>query len=220
MQACAAGYAVTYLIVLKLHFVSWTVVGLTVAKFNFLYFLCVASPCRIPHTFGFTWSRNTSACVLHNLVMNFESHVQFADWWATGKIYSSAEYSFLQGLQFQGTQSQSYITTGGLPPISSSLRQAPWDSRPVILFSNWTLAVIVFLQHPLWREDGSVVYNCCWSSPEQSFSDPSPAGLTIRFYSLRFETPSTWKARSPYFNLRNSVAWLYHQTLGFLFVAS
>jgi hypothetical protein len=23
----------------------------------------------------------------------------------------------------------------------------------------------------LWREDGSVVYNCCWSSPAQSFSD-------------------------------------------------
>jgi hypothetical protein len=28
---------------------------------------------------------------------------------------------------------------------------------------------------PLWREDGSVVYNCCWTSPAQSFSDPSPA---------------------------------------------
>jgi hypothetical protein len=26
-------------------------------------------------------------------------------------------------------------------------------------FFNWTLAV------PLWREDGSVVYSCCWLSP-------------------------------------------------------
>jgi hypothetical protein len=23
------------------------------------------------------------------------------------------------------------------------------------------------MQHPLWREDGSVVYSCCWSSPSQ-----------------------------------------------------
>jgi hypothetical protein len=35
--------------------------------------------------------------------------------------------------------SQSYFTTGGLAPISSSWRQASRDSRPVILFSNWNL---------------------------------------------------------------------------------
>jgi hypothetical protein len=29
------------------------------------------------------------------------------------------------------SQSQSYFTTGGLPPISSSWRQAPWDPRPL-----------------------------------------------------------------------------------------
>jgi hypothetical protein len=51
------------------------------------------------------------------------------------------------------SDSQNYFTTGGFPPISSSWRQAPWDP---------------FLQH-LWREDGSVVYNCCWASPAQSF---------------------------------------------------
>jgi hypothetical protein len=96
------------------------------------------------------------------------------------------------------SQSHSYFTTGGLPPISSSWRQAPWDSRPVILFSNWILTVIVIMQHTLWREDGSVVYNFCWSSPAQSFSGPSPAGLMTIFYCLRFEIPRTWRARSPY----------------------
>jgi hypothetical protein len=40
----------------------------------------------------------------------------------------------------------------------------------------------------LWREDGSVVYNCCWPSPAQSFSGPSPGGLSIIFYCLTFET--------------------------------
>jgi hypothetical protein len=34
-------------------------------------------------------------------------------------------------------------------------------------FFNWTLAVII-----LWREDGCVIYNCCWSTPAQLFSWP------------------------------------------------
>jgi hypothetical protein len=36
--------------------------------------------------------------------------------------------------QSQG-QSQSYFTTDGLPPISSSWCRAPWDSRPELFFS-------------------------------------------------------------------------------------
>jgi hypothetical protein len=51
---------------------------------------------------------------------------------------------------------------------------------------------------PLVREDGYVVYNCCWASPTQSFFGPSPAGLMTIFYCLIFETPSTCRARSPY----------------------
>jgi hypothetical protein len=45
---------------------------------------------------------------------------------------------------------------------------------------------------------GSVIYNCCWSSPVQSFSGPSPTGLMTTIYCLRFETPLTWRARSPH----------------------
>jgi hypothetical protein len=51
---------------------------------------------------------------------------------------------------------------------------------------------------PLRLEDGSVVYNFCWSSPAQSFSDPSPVGLMTILYCLRFETPPFWRARSPH----------------------
>jgi hypothetical protein len=32
------------------------------------------------------------------------------------------------------------------------------------------------------------VYNCCWSSPAQSFSGPNPVGLVTIFYCLRFGT--------------------------------
>jgi hypothetical protein len=47
---------------------------------------------------------------------------------------------------------------------------------------------VVDLGCPLWREDGSAVCNCYWSSPAQSFSGPSPLGLVAIFYSLGFET--------------------------------
>jgi hypothetical protein len=37
-----------------------------------------------------------------------------------------------------------------------------------------------------------------WSSPAQSISGPSPAGIMTIFYCLRFETPPTWRTRFPY----------------------
>jgi hypothetical protein len=43
----------------------------------------------------------------------------------------------------------------------------------------------------LWRDDGSVVCNCCWLPPAQSFSDLSPVGLVTKLYCLRFETFSS-----------------------------
>jgi hypothetical protein len=55
------------------------------------------------------------------------------------QLYSQALWSiFVPSYESQGygggirtqSQSQSYFTTGGLPPISSSWRQAPWDTRP------------------------------------------------------------------------------------------
>jgi hypothetical protein len=56
----------------------------------------------------------------------------------------------------------------------------------------------VDVEHSLWWEDGSVVYNYCWPSPAQSFSNSSPPELMTIFYWLRFETPLTWRARSLY----------------------
>jgi hypothetical protein len=45
----------------------------------------------------------------------------------------------------------------------------------------------------LRREDGSVVYNCCWPSPAQSSLGQSPAGLVTIFYYLRFNNFPTWR---------------------------
>jgi hypothetical protein len=63
----------------------------------------------------------------------------------------------------------------------------PSGAYDQILIIVWQLRVSWF-GCPFWREDGSVVYNCCWSSPAQPFSGPSPVALTTMFYCLRFET--------------------------------
>jgi hypothetical protein len=71
--------------------------------------------------------------------------------------------------------------------------QFVWVTSPlrlttIIVFPTEHLRSVP-VQHPLWRKDGSVVYNYCWLSLAQSFSGPSPAGLMITFYCHRLETP-------------------------------
>jgi hypothetical protein len=60
----------------------------------------------------------------------------------------------------------------------------------------------VDVERSLSRENGSAVYDCCWSSPAQSFLGPSTARLVTILYCLRFETPPTWRARFPYLYLQ------------------
>jgi hypothetical protein len=96
---------------LKLQIVSWTVAGLTAAKFKPLIL-------RMPwlpllqyqvhldlHGLGF---------ILHKLYSHTrkESHVQFADWCVPVKVSNSAEYSVLQALQFQEVNVSRMITDG------------------------------------------------------------------------------------------------------------
>jgi hypothetical protein len=83
-------------------------------------------------------------------------------------------------------------------------------NRPVCLVSNTRLRPktrvfllsdrcgFVDMECPLWWEDRSIVYNCCWPSPEQPFCSLCPAVLMTIFYCLRFESPPTWRAMSLY----------------------
>jgi hypothetical protein len=70
--------------------------------------------------------------------------------------------------------------------------------RPLFFFSTEHFRSQSLCNILSYERMGSVVYNCCWSSPAQSFSGLNPSGLMTRFYCLRFETPPTWRARSPY----------------------
>jgi hypothetical protein len=91
------------------------------------------------------------------------------------------------------------LSSGSLLSLGLVLR--PTVSRPVCLgikhpsgaYDQVFLLLsdscrFVDLGSTLWRGDGSVVYNCCWFSPAQSFSGPSPVELVAIFYCLRFET--------------------------------
>jgi hypothetical protein len=49
--------------------------------------------------------------------------------------------------------------------------------------------------------------------------DQSPAGLVTIFYSLRFETPPTWRARYPYLYPQEQGGSVISQALGSLFIA-
>jgi hypothetical protein len=82
----------------------------------------------------------------------------------------------------------------GQPVLVSSPHLGP-ETKFLLLSDSCGFVHVV---RPLWREDGSVVYNCCWFSTAQLFSGPSPAGFVTTFYCHRFETHLISKARSPY----------------------
>jgi hypothetical protein len=82
------------------------------------------------------------------------------------------------------SQSQSYIATD-CRSISKFEPHLGHMTRYLLLFDSYGL---VFVGHPLWREDGSVFCICYWPSPAQSFSPSSPLGLTTKFYCLSSES--------------------------------
>jgi hypothetical protein len=112
-------------------------------------------------------------------------------------------------------RSECYFTTGDLPLISSSWRQAPWDSRSVVLYQLKTCSHSPYVTSSL-----SVVYNFCCPSLAQSFSGPIPTGLVTIFYCLKFETLHLEDQVPTFLSLGNRVAQLYPQSLCSLFAAS
>jgi hypothetical protein len=85
-------------------------------------------------------------------------------------------------------------------------RQSVFMSSPYLQPKTrfWLLSDVcgfVDVECLLWWEVRSVVYNCCWSLPAQSFSGPSPTGVMTILYCLRFETFPTSRARSLYLYL-------------------
>jgi hypothetical protein len=62
-----------------------------------------------------------------------------------------------------------------------------------------TIAVFFYVRHLLWREDGPVIYCTIASGPCQSSHSWVQVPQNSRpYFTVSFETPPTWRARSPY----------------------
>jgi hypothetical protein len=88
-------------------------------------------------------------------------------------------------------QSQNYVMTDGQSASLSWCQTPIWGLRPDFYYCQ-TVAGLLMWSALSDERTCLHVYNCCWSSPAQSFLGPSPSGLMTIFYSLRFETPPTW----------------------------
>jgi hypothetical protein len=119
-----------------------------------------------------TWTNIFNTSTVESQSKSVRSNVQF---------HRSLPFSLL--VKVKG---QSYIATDGRS-ISKSWCRAPSGAHDQVFIIVWQLRSC-FVGRPLWREDVSVFCICCWPSPAQSFSGPSPVGLATIFYCLRFET--------------------------------
>jgi hypothetical protein len=87
-------------------------------------------------------------------------------------------------------QRQSYLTTDGQSVNLFCSQVTICYSRPMFLYLSQELSSAICrvfsMEHPLWREDGSVIcsYECYWGLPAQSLSGPSPAELETLSYRL------------------------------------
>jgi hypothetical protein len=97
--------------------------------------------------------------------------------------------------------------------LKLKLKYVMTDGQLASLVWYWALIwgpnQIFIIVRPLWvcccrmfslTRGWAVGYNCCRVSPAPSFSGPRPTGLLTIFYSVKFETLPTWRAKSPYLN--------------------
>jgi hypothetical protein len=88
--------------------------------------------------------------------------VQIADRCAPWKISSGAH-----NLVWTKFEPESYVTTDGQSASLSWNKSPIWGLRPDFITVR---QLRIYVGRCLWQDDGSVVYNCCWSSPAQSLS--------------------------------------------------
>jgi hypothetical protein len=92
--------------------------------------------------------------------------------------------------------SQSHVTTDRHSARLSWNKAPIWELRPDFYYCQTVAGLLMW--GALSDERTGLSLLLLLSSPAQSFSGPSPAGLVTIFYCLRFETPPTWRTRSLY----------------------
>jgi hypothetical protein len=82
------------------------------------------------------------------------------------------------------SQSQSYFTTGGLPPISSSWRQAPWDPRADFFFRLNSCGNSPYVASSLTRRWVCLSQICLVFRPTPRYIDSARTARKHRFKQL------------------------------------
>jgi hypothetical protein len=140
-----------------------------------------------------------------------------SEWWTgRGVKRSSLEPICATNHTFQ-SQSQSYVM------IDSQSASLSWCQATIRTRDKFSLdsCGFVILWRPLWREDGSVIYCCCLTSPAQSLSGPSPSGFKTILYCPKFWDSHNLEGQVPVFiSPRDRVAQFYPRALGALSAAS
>jgi hypothetical protein len=111
--------------------------------------------------------------------------------------------------------------TNGQSASLSWCRAPIWSPWPEYCFLC-DICRFLDVGHPLWREDGSVIYlyNCFWDLQKLLLSGPSPTELTTILYGLIRDAPHLEGHVPIFVSPRNRVAQLYLQELCFLFTTS
>jgi hypothetical protein len=85
------------------------------------------------------------------------------------------------------TRARTRAAAVGSQRLTAWYKAPIWGLRPD-LYNSYDNYGFFFVRRPLWWEDGSDFYICCWPLPAQSFFGPTPLGLATILYCLTFET--------------------------------
>jgi hypothetical protein len=87
-------------------------------------------------------------------------------------------------------------------PVCPGVRPQSVNSDKFLLSLPWKLSSescwFLTTGRPLWWEDRSVIYSCCFASPAQLFWGLPPTWFMTIFCCINCEIPPTWRARSLY----------------------
>jgi hypothetical protein len=93
-------------------------------------------------------------------------------WWRIPTMFSASVLTFLLAGDCLTTKSKSNLCYDRRP-VSQSVLMSSTHLEPKTRFLLLSDSCrFVDVGRPLWREDGSVVHNCCWPSPAQPYLRP------------------------------------------------
>jgi hypothetical protein len=137
--------------------------------------------------YSYCWSSSVQS--FPGLCPGSHDHILLLQFWGSPRlerkvpVFISPRNRMAQLYGFEQNESEIYLTTDGQSACLSCYQAAIWDPSQRFLSLPWKLTSDIWgffnMEHPLWREDGSVThsYNCYWA---------------LTMLSLRSKSRRTW----------------------------